>query len=412
MPAAMPLKDADALPVWRRPLTLLIVMAAAMPFAFATWSALLNNFVIEVAAFDGWKIGVLQTVREIPGFFAVGVILVIAVLNEQRLALISLLLLGAGTAITAEFPSFAGLLITTFIGSLGFHYYETVNQSLQLQWLDKGRAPQLLGWILAAGSAGSLVAYAAIVVAWRLWDLPYSVAYWVSGGVTMAAAIFCWIAYPRFEAPHPQIARLILRQRYWLYYALQFMSGARRQIFVVFAAFMMVEKFGMKIHEITALFLINYIANMLFAPLVGRLIGRFGERRALILEYTGLFGVFVLYAGLYWYDWPLWVACALYVVDHLLFAMAFAIKTYFQKIAAPSEIAPSAAVAFTINHIAAVALPAPLGLLWLFAPDLVFVTAAAMSLVSLALACLIPRHPFPGQETVLRKAKPYAQPAE
>ncbi|MEM8741645.1 MAG: MFS transporter [Pseudomonadota bacterium] len=412
MPATMPLTDASALPVWRRPLTLLIVMAAAMPFAFATWAALLNNFVIEVADFDGWRIGVLQTVREIPGFLAVGVIAVIALIHEQRLALLSLVLLGAGTAVTAEFPSFAGLLITTFIGSVGFHYYETVNQSLQLQWLDRQRAPQLLGWILAAGSAGSLVAYSAIVLAWQFWDLPYSVAYWVSGGVTMAAAIFCLIAYPRFAAPHPQTARLILRQRYWLYYALQFMSGARRQIFVVFAAFMMVEKFGMQIHEITALFLVNYIANMLFAPLVGRLIGRFGERKALIFEYVGLFGVFVLYAGLYWYDWPLWVACALYVVDHLLFAMAFAIKTYFQKIAAPSEIAPSAAVAFTINHIAAVALPAPLGLLWLFAPDLVFAAAAAMSLVSLGLATLIPRHPDQGNETVLGAKRRRVQPAE
>ena len=49
-------------------------MAAAMPIAFATWSALLNNFVIEVASFTGREIGWLQSVREIPGFLAIGVI--------------------------------------------------------------------------------------------------------------------------------------------------------------------------------------------------------------------------------------------------------------------------------------------------------------------------------------------------
>ena len=56
---------------------------------------------------------------------------------------------------------------------------------------------------------------------------------------------------------------MVLRRRYWLYYALQFMSGARRQIFVVFAGFMMVEQFGFDVHEITALYLINLVANMI-----------------------------------------------------------------------------------------------------------------------------------------------------
>ena len=81
------------------------------------------------------------------------------------------------------------------------------------------------------------------------------------------------MAYPQFEAPHPQVKKMVLRRRYWLYYALQFMSGARRQIFVVFAGFMMVERFGFDVHEITLLYLINLVANMIFAPLMGRAVG-------------------------------------------------------------------------------------------------------------------------------------------
>ena len=126
-----------------------------MPIGFSTWLALLNNFTVEVANFSGIEIGWLQTVREIPGFFAVGVIFVLLVMREQTLALLSLVGLGAAAAVTAMFPSFAGLLITTLIGSFGFHYFETVNQSLQLQWLDKKRAPQIIGWLVAAGSAAS-----------------------------------------------------------------------------------------------------------------------------------------------------------------------------------------------------------------------------------------------------------------
>jgi hypothetical protein len=141
----LPISAAANLPRWRHPLTLLFLMAAAMPLAFATWSALLNNFVIEVAQFNGSDIGWLHTVREIPGFLAIGVIALIMVIHEQVLGIVALILLGAAIAITAWFPSMAGILTITMLSSIGFHYYETVNQSLQLQWIGKEEAPKMLG---------------------------------------------------------------------------------------------------------------------------------------------------------------------------------------------------------------------------------------------------------------------------
>ncbi len=408
--APVPLSEAHRMPLWRRPVTLLFVMAAAMPIAFATWSALLNNFVIEVAGFDGSDIGWLHTVREIPGFLAIGVIAVLMFMREQVLGLVALALLGAATAITAYFPSLGGILTVTMLSSIGFHYFETVNQSLQLQWLKKAEAPRMLGLILAAGSGATLVAYLLIVMTWEAFDLSYASVYMAAGGITLAAALFCMLAYPQYESPEPQLKTMVLRRRYWLYYALQFMSGARRQIFVVFAGFMMVERFGFEVHQVTALFLINLVANMIFAPLMGRAVGRWGERLALAVEYVGLVLVFLAYGGIYYFGWGVMLAAGLYVVDHMLFALALALKTYFQKIADPRDIAPTAAVAFTINHIAAVFLPALLGYLWLASPAAVFFLAAAMAGVSLLLALLIPRHPAPGAETIL--SRPLAAPAE
>ncbi|WP_397543786.1 MFS transporter [Roseovarius salis] len=410
MTRMVPLAEAKNLPLWRRPVTLLFLMAAAMPIAFATWTALLNNFVIEAAGFDGADIGWLHTVREIPGFLAIGVIAIIIFVREQVLGLVSLVLLGVATALTAQFPTLGGILTITMLSSIGFHYFETVNQSLQLQWLDKLRAPRVLGWLVAAGSAATLVAYVLIVMTWEALGLTYNTVYLLAGGVTAVVALFCLVAYPQFEAPNPQVKRMVLRRRYWLYYLLQFMAGARRQIFVVFAGFMMVEKFGFEVHEVTALFLVNLVANMVCAPLMGRAVYRYGERATLIFEYLGLVIVFLAYGGIYYFGWGVVLAAALYVIDHLLFALALALKTYFQKIADPGDIAPTAAVAFTINHIAAVFLPALLGYLWLVSPAAVFILAAAMAGVSLLLALLIPRHPEPGRETIL--AAPAPAPAE
>ncbi len=406
----MPLADAASLPLWRRPESLLFLMAAAMPLAFSTWSALLNNFVIQVAGFTGVEIGWLHSVREIPGFLAIGVILVLLVMREQVLALISLILLGVASGMTAMFPSFGGILFLTLLSSIGFHYFETVNQSLQLQWIDKARAPKVLGWIVAAGSGASLVAYVALVALWDSLGLSYTLVYMVSGGLTAAIAVFALLAYPQFDAPVAQHKTMVLRRRYWLYYALQFMAGARRQIFVVFAAFMMVERFGMQVHQITALFIINYVANMAAGPFIGGWVARFGERRMMIVQYAGLMAVFLAYGGVYAFGWGVVVASALYVLDHVFFTMNLTLKTYFQKIADPADIAPTAAVAFTINHIAAVFLPAALGYMWVVSPGGVFLLAAGMASVSLALSLLVPRDPSPGYETILGGLRP--QPAE
>lgn len=404
----IPLSETHRLPAWRRPEALLYLMAAAMPLSFATWSALLNNFVIEVASFTGMEIGWLHTVREIPGLLAVVVIAILLAVREQVLALLMLALLGSATMFTGWFTSFGGLLVVTLLSSIGFHYFETVNQSLQLQWIDKGRAPIVLGRIVAVGAGASLAAYAAIVALWDALNLDYNTVYMASGGLTIAIVVFAALAYPQFQSPHVQHRHIVLRRRYWLYYALQFMAGARRQIFVVFAGFMMVERFGMKVSEMTLLLLVNYLINMAVAPVMGRALGLYGERNVMGFEYIGLTLVFLAYGGLYWFGWGIVIAGALYVLDQVFFALSFSLKTYFQKIADPKDIAPTAAVAFTINHIAAVFLPAALGYLWATSPDYVFMLGAGMAIFAFGLICLIPRHPEPGLETAFSRGLPVA----
>ena len=394
------ISNAYNLPKWRRPEALLILMAVALPLAFSVWSALLNNFVVEVIRFDGLDIGVLHTIREIPGFFAVGVISILLFVREQTLALSMLALLGIATAVTAWFPFLSGILTVTLLSSVGFHFFETVNQSLQLQWFSKKEAPSKLGKLMAYGSAATLIAYIFIILGWEKLNLSFNSAYMLAGLSCFALAVIGYISFPHFKAPVPQTKKMVIRKRYWLYYLLQFLSGARRQIFVVFAGFMMVERFGMDVQQLTTLYLINLILNIALAPLLGRAVARYGERNALAVEYFGLAVVFFAYGGIYLFGWGILIAASLYILDHLFFALALAIKTYFQKIADPQDIAATAAVAFTINHIAAIFLPVSLGFLWLISPFLVFCTAGTLAICSLVLALLIPREPRKGKETI------------
>ena len=380
-----------------RPEFLLLLMAGAVPLSFATWQALLNNFAIERAAFSGAEIGILQSLREVPGFLAFTVVFLLFLLREQQIALISLILLGIGTAVTGFFPTVIGLYLTTVVMSIGFHYFETIQTSLSLQWIETERTAEVLGRIIAVGAFTSIVAFAAIWLAFDVMSLDFVTVYILGGGITVAIAVAAWLCFPQFPIRVRQRRQLILRKRYWLYYALTFLSGARRQIFIVFAGFLMVEKFGYSVAAISVLFLVNAALNMLFAARIGRVIGQVGERTALIFEYIGLVGVFVAYAFVN----NAHLAAGLYIVDHFFFALAIAIKTYFQKIADPADIASSAGVSFTINHIAAVVLPAALGVLWLSSPAAVFLVGAGLAGLSLLLSLNIPTHPAQGNEVML-----------
>ena len=371
-------------------------MAAAVPLSFATWQALLNNFAIERAAFSGAEMGILQSLREVPGFLAFLVVFLLFLLREQTIAYVSLLLLGLGTLVTGWFPSVIGLYVTTVLMSIGYHYFETVHSSLCLQWIDKDKTPELLGKVIAVGSFASIVVYGLIWITFEVLDFDFSIVYLLGGSATMVIAAACWLMFKTFPIKVRQNRHMVLRKRYWLYYVLTFLSGARRQIFIVFAGFLMVEKFGFDVAAISILFLVNAVLNMLFAARLGRLIGDIGERRILIFEYIGLAIVFTAYAFVN----SAGLAAALYIIDHFFFALAIAIRTYFQKIADPADIAATAGVGFTINHIAAVFLPALLGFLWLFSPSAVFLVGSALAVLSLLLSFNVPENPSQGNEVV------------
>ena len=387
----------------RTPAGFLLLVSIAMPIAMSGWLALLNNFVVERANFSGAEIGWLHTIREIPGFLTLSIVFVLPFIREQRLIILSLITLGGAVVMVGYYPIFTGLMITTLVSSIGFHYFEAAQQTLQLQWLNKKKAPQILGWLLAASSGASLLTFGTIAIMYSHFDFTYKQMYIYCGSITIFLAVIAFIFWPKYPTAKQLTKKVIIKKAYWLYYVLQFICGARRQIFSVFAAFMLVEKFGLEVHQVSWLLLLNFSVNLIFAPFVGWLIGRIGEKWTLITEYSGLSIVFFAYSLIYFLDWPAWVAAALYIIDHLFYAMMIAQKTYLQKIALKEDLASTTAVAFTINHIAAVFLPVILGYVWIISPPLVFILATFLALSSLLISFAVPENPFPGNKTIFSK---------
>ncbi|RLA13517.1 MAG: MFS transporter [Gammaproteobacteria bacterium] len=381
---------------FQRPEVFLYLFSAAVPLSFATWQALINNFAIEQVNFTGVEIGILQSLREVPGFIAFGVIFLLLIMREQTIAFVALIALGIGTAITGYLPTVMGLYFTTVLMSMGYHYAETIQQSLTLQLIDKYQLPVVMGRQIAVGAFTGLFAFGVLYLLVDLLDLGYRLIYLLGGGATVMMAVFMILKFPHFKGEAEQHKKMIIRKRYWLYYLLTFLSGARRQIFVVFAGFLMVEKFHFNVGEMTMLFLVNGILTIYLAPRIGRLVSHWGERRTLTLEYIGLV---IIFSGYAFVESAIF-ACLLYIFDHIFFAMAIALKSYLKKIADPADMAATAGVSFSINHIAAVILPAVLGIVWIVSPSAVFLTGTAIALMSLLLSQMIPGTPERGMETI------------
>ena len=355
----------------------LVMLTIASTVGLQAWTTLFNNFAVDVAGLDGDGIGVIQSIREIPGLLALLAIFVIRFIPEHRLSALSILMLGLGIAATGFFPSFTGLALTTLLMSFGFHYYETTNMSLTLQYFDKHTSPWVFGKLRSISAASSILVGTFIFFMAAV--LEFAAMYLIIGGLIAAVALWGFSRKPAAVGMASQRKRMILRRRYWLYYFLTFMAGARRQIFMAFAVLLLVQKFNYSVQAVTALFVVNNSVNFFLSPLIGRAIIRFGERRVLSLEYTSLIVVFLAYAA----TDSKWVAGGLYILDHIFFNFSMAINTFFQKMGDSRDMAPTMAVGFTINHIAAVFLPAIGGYLWIVDYRIPFIAGSVMALISL-----------------------------
>ena len=142
----------------------LMVLTIASTVGLQTWRTLFNNFAVEVAKLEGYHIGIIQSFREIPGFLALLAVFLLKVLKEHHLSALSVITMGLGVMFTGLFPTYHGLLITTLVMSFGFHYYETTNQSLTLQYFDRTISPWVFSKLRSYAALTNICIGAVILV--------------------------------------------------------------------------------------------------------------------------------------------------------------------------------------------------------------------------------------------------------
>jgi predicted MFS family arabinose efflux permease len=368
----------------RRMLVYLVVSNFMLYFGFRMWQATFNNFAVEEMGVGPGSIGWIQAVRELPGLMGFLVGFLSLFLSEVRIMALSVILLGIGMFLTGQAADVPFLLVSTLVMSFGFHFFYPGNNAVVLMAVEKEDTPKTLGQLSSLAAIASLVATGAVYLLAGSWG--YRRLFTVLGGIVVVGGL---LLLPLGNANQglPPRRRVVVRRRYWLYYALSFLMGSRRHIFTTFAIFLLVREYGITVQTTATLFLINSLVSTYFFQLVGKLVSRLGERLMLSVAFGALAFVFLGYA----YVTYLPLLFFLYVVDNTMFGFNLALMTYFQKIAVtPEEITSNLSVEQTINHVAAIVVPVVGGVVWeLFGSRAPFLAGVAIVLVSLALTQFI-----------------------
>jgi predicted MFS family arabinose efflux permease len=343
----------------RSALVVIVLSSLLLTFGFQLWRSLFNNFAVQELGVRADQIGLIQSIREIPGLLGFSVGLLALLLTEMRIAGLSVVLMGIGIAVTGMSGSMPSLVASTLLMSVGFHFFMPSNSSALLLLVGEDEAPRTLGRL---GSLNALTAVAAAGVVFLALDtLGFRTLFYAAGVLLVVGglALLPWARQP-VRAPRAR-RRTSIRRRYWLYYVLEFLMGSRRHIFTTFAVFLLVMEHGVAAQTITVLYVINNLIGTFVYQPFGKVIARFGERRILTLNFAILILVFLGYA----YVPLLPVLYLLFIADHVLFGFRIALQSYFQKIAVqPQEITPNISLGQTINHIAAVIIPVVGGVVW------------------------------------------------
>jgi hypothetical protein len=353
-----------------------------------------NNYLAQTQNVSPLARGALEFPRELPGFLVVFVFTALIFMADTRIAALSSLLVGValwGQGFLA--PNLTSIVVWMIIWSTGAHLYMAVSPSIGLRLAKAGQEGTRLGQIGFLESVGSLAGMAMVYWGASHFHFSFGVIFGLSGSFALLAAISLYRIKPQ---PILQVSRkLVFKRKYWLFYALNVVFGARKQIFLTFAPWVLIKLFDCGVETFALLGFTGTLLSLVFRPLLGRAIDILGERVIISIESCLLVAMSILYGFS-----PTWfpsniaviIIMACYVADQLLFAVRIARTTYLNRIAdSTDDLSPTISMGLTLDHAVSMLIPVAGGLLWNYYGYVpVFIASGIIALINLILAGFIP----------------------
>ncbi len=369
-----------------------------------------NNFLSDTYNMDAISRGELEFPRELPGFLVAAFTGLLFFCSELKVAVLAMFLMAIGLAGLGLIGDQYNLMLTSMvIWSIGMHLQMPVTQQMALQLSQKDKGATMLGRL------GGIRTGAAILGGLLLWlglgetSLEYLPIFTLAALVAMGGGL-CYLAMAPSRKITSSRPTFVIRKRYTLFYLLNILFGARKQIFITFAPWVLIKIFGEPLSTIAWLHLLSSVIGMFFSPQLGKWIDRFGERLILMADAVLLVGICIGYGfaqEIGFGNWSIYVIYASFIIDLVLFNVGIARTTYASKIAAKKDdLTMTLSLGVTIDHAISMSIPTVGGLVWvIYGYQYVFLGAAVVAVLTLIATGFI-TVPKPASQPTAQTEKP------
>lgn len=355
-----------------------------------------NNFLSDTFDIEADARGFLEFPRELPGFLTALFAGLLFFLPETMIGAAAAVCVGAGMiGIAVWGASWHTMLAFMILWSAGTHLLMPVRSSVGILLADEKRQGRRLGQVAGAGIGATLLGCGVVWIGTKHLQASHATIFMIGGVAALAAGGI--YALMRLPDAHLKRSRFVWDRRYWLFYVLALLFGARKQVFITFAPWVLVRIFQQPAYVIAQLWMAAAVLGIFVQPALGRVIDRFGERKVLVADSLLVLSVcagYGLSARIADGRFALWLLYVCYVGDHLLFGVNMARTTYLSKIVVkPQDLAPTLSLGVTINHAVSMTVPAIGGLIWIRHGYAAVFTAAGGVAVLMFLFSLLVRAP-------------------
>jgi len=352
-----------------RELAIFIIASFAVGMAGSLVDSVFNNYLDATFALSGFQRSFLEFPRELPGFLVLFASALLWFLDSRRLGAISLLLTGVGIFLVgAVSHSYISMVICVFTFSMGLHLYMPVATTIGMELAAEGKTAQRLGQFNAIRNLAVIIGSGLVYLGFKFLNFTFSTTFIIAAIIYIISMVLVGTMKRSEVKSVTRRVFLKLRKEYSLYYGLSVLSGARKQIFMTFAPWVIVTIFDKPTQTIATLVLIGGVVGILFQPLLGRLIDRLGERTVMMAEAVLLVPVCLAYGfskSIFSNETAFLITCACYLIDQVLMSVGMARSTYMKKIALQSaDIQPALSAALSIDHFFSIGVALIGGVLW------------------------------------------------
>lgn len=379
-----------------------LVVILLSGLSYGLYKGVQDNYLAELVHINEFERGIVEFFRELPGLFLIFILATLYRFSETKVFKV-------GTAVTLVgalglFVFGTGKVVVVLfmvIYSLGEHVVMPVQNTISLHLANRGQGGASLGFMSAAKNAGNIFGYLLVTLLFFLFPKfgiernslsTFKVAFLLSA-LLMVGATLVAVGMKDTKSTVKR-NRLYFAKKYVKYYGLEVFYGARKQVFITFAPYVLILHYGADTSIISFLLAISAIFGMFLSPLIGRLIDRLGYKFVMVTDTIILVAVCFFYGFSHRLFSPhvaFIVVCVNYVLDSIISLCSLASAVYVQDIAdSQEEVTATITTGISVNHLISVIIALLGGYIWQKTGiEMLFTMSAILGLINSLFAATI-----------------------